>query len=757
MRIVKDNKDVSPGMLWQDVSVLMAKSSRVIREEGWRNFVRKATVKIRGQQTRPHFRRGLAANVPYDVVLPVTTSFEILKQTVESVLSCTEGIAFHLLVLTDVSTDGQTRDYLDYLQRRLPHIVTRDSLQEKPLPQVSEIHSSQYLSFVQQINAGLSRTDRDVVLLYGAVTLTPRVLERLHETAYSDEKIASTIPLSGSLIPGNYRQSGFSGEPKPCGFVQDTAAKFDKKVLPAPTLLAPCMFIKKKVLAEVGGFDESFDAWYDAKNAFCMELRRRGYRVVVDLSTCVANATQATLQDELVQLQNNPDAPFCSKYPGYVSLVQDFVREDFLTTVRKRIGQGGLPETCRQSAHLRIGIDAQLLAHKWQVGTKRYVVELTKHLLRVDKRNRYILYTGGDILRDPDFGGYFKRFVINSADILLDSEGVDVFHRTNHAFSLCDVLVLLKAKASVVSIVDLILYHFPSYFSSQQEYHRYQQLMELSAILADRVIAISEHSRHDIIGTLGVDPEKVDVIHLGINDFVDKCSNKVGIQPRYTPRSEYILYTGSDFPHKNLEGLVFAFGRLVQKSLIHHDLLIVGPSFSSKVSKELHDILKGHDEKVVFLGYVSDQELLSLYRNASLYVFPSLYEGFGFPPLEAMACGVPVVASRATSIPEVVGDAALLADCEDVNDLAEKIDRGLHDKHLRQKLINAGFKRVQAFKWDDTATKTVEVYEKAYRDSLERHNKLTEDIKERIYDLVSKEGSKYGTLERAIQDVLDTS
>lgn len=150
------------------------------------------------------------------------------------------------------------------------------------------------------------------------------------------------------------------------------------------------------------------------------------------------------------------------------------------------------------------------------------------------------------------------------------------------------------------------------------------------------------------------------------------------------PEKPYILYIGNDYPHKNLARLKSAFEKIRQEGLDY--------------------------ELVLITKWVSDEELDKLYRNASLYVFPSLYEGFGLPPLEAMKRGVPVVASNATCMPEILGDAALYFNPLDVDDIADKIKKALIDRESRERLIKEGFERIKKYNWQKMAQETLEIY-----------------------------------------------
>lgn len=161
----------------------------------------------------------------------------------------------------------------------------------------------------------------------------------------------------------------------------------------------------------------------------------------------------------------------------------------------------------------------------------------------------------------------------------------------------------------------------------------------------------------------------------------------------------YLLYVGNFYPHKNLKRLVLAFNKIIQETGLNYSLVLVGGKVPDRKNK------------IIITGYVDDNRLNNLYRGADLYVFPSLYEGFGLPVLEAMKRGVAVICSNTSCLPEILGDAAEYFDPLDIEDMAEKIKRILFDKSLKNELIEKGFERVKKYDWWKTAEETLSIYE----------------------------------------------
>lgn len=256
-------------------------------------------------------------------------------------------------------------------------------------------------------------------------------------------------------------------------------------------------------------------------------------------------------------------------------------------------------------------------------------------------------------------------------------------------------VVLFCPCPQVVVIHDLLPLFFPGEHPRQRAYFRH--VLPRALRRAERIVAASENTQRDLVLHYGLAPERIVVIHLG----VDASRFKPG--PREAPAAPYILAVGNQYPYKNLSRLLDAFASLVRQGF-PQQLLIAGgeeggsgPSLRNK-AREL-----GLSAKVRFAGYVPAEQLPELYASADLFVFPSLYEGFGLPALEAMACGCPVAASNSSSLPEVCSDAARYFDPLDAGKMADAMAELLKDPALRRRLSAAGLARARLFSWDKTA------------------------------------------------------
>lgn len=365
----------------------------------------------------------------------------------------------------------------------------------------------------------------------------------------------------------------------------------------------------------------------------------------------------------------------------------------------------------------RIAIDAR----KWRdYGIGTYVRNLVRHLARIDSETTYFLLChGADAPTLRDLAGNFVPVVDESGGYSLGEHvtipwklrrlGVDLLHEPHY------ILPLFTPSRSVVTIHDCIHLLFPQYLpnAGALSYARYMMghAIRRSAV----VLTVSEASRQDILRFYpDADEERVQVVPNAIdpNLIANPGEDEIErVRERYQIRGRFVLYAGNIKPHKNLERLIEAFGRLKQRPAFDDlKLLIIGDDSHKYGSLRRAVEGAGIRQDVRFFGFVPDSTLAALYRLASVFAFPSLYEGFGLPPLEAMACGAPVVTSKISSLPEVVGDAAVLVDPYSVDEIADGIARVLEDDTLRMDLIERGHRRAHAFSWERSVTQIHDTY-----------------------------------------------
>ncbi len=285
---------------------------------------------------------------------------------------------------------------------------------------------------------------------------------------------------------------------------------------------------------------------------------------------------------------------------------------------------------------------------------------------------------------------------------------VRVFHFLDHVSSL-----IPPAPRVVVTIHDIMTLLFPETFGKYRA--AYKTLMtRVSVLAAARVIAISEATKRDLVEKMGVRPEKIRVVHYGLNpSFKPVCdpAAKAAAREKYGLPERFLIYVGTLEPRKNTERIIESYAIARQRYGITAPLVLAGQKGWLYERTLVLPTELGIEGQVRLTGYVDPADLPALYSQCEAFVFPTLYEGFGLPPLEAMACGAPVVASNVSAMPEVIQEAGLLVNPYDCDAIAAAIHRVTTDQPLRARLAEAGLRRARAFSWQRAARETVAVYE----------------------------------------------
>lgn len=369
---------------------------------------------------------------------------------------------------------------------------------------------------------------------------------------------------------------------------------------------------------------------------------------------------------------------------------------------------------------MRIAIDASTIST--QGGPRTYVLGLLEALLRMDGVNEYVVF-----YNDPVHLGRFpraKEVVLPGRNpvarlwrehVLLPMacrrERIDLLHCPKSA------IPFLSPCPVVVTLHDLIpLKHPETEKFSARLYWRLQ--IPIAARRATYIITDSEHARQEILADFACPPEKVRPIMLGFDprmlaprksEETDAVLRKYGLPP------EYLLYVGTIQPRKNLDTLIEGFARLKRGDDSGRKLVIVGRKgwLYERLFARIKELAL--DTEIIFTGFVPDEDLPYIYDKATVFVYLSLFEGFGLPPLEAMACGVPVITSNTTSLPEVVGTAGITIDPTDVDGLTTALERVLDDSALAAGMREAGRARAQLFSWEAAARETLAIYTRVGR------------------------------------------
>jgi glycosyltransferase involved in cell wall biosynthesis len=381
---------------------------------------------------------------------------------------------------------------------------------------------------------------------------------------------------------------------------------------------------------------------------------------------------------------------------------------------------------------MKIGIDARFLTHPQAGGFKTYTQNLIAALAEVDAENEYVLYldrTPEPQDRLPSGPNFTTRVVPGSVPLVGMPWREQIGLSRQAALDRLDLLhspsltaPLRLACPLVVTIHDMIWY-FPDRFSNGHATAGRRKLMQwyyrvvpkMAAQRAAAVITVSQAAKESIVQSLGLTPDRVFVTHEAAASIYKRLDNPEQTEPikqKYSLASDFILAIGSADPRKNIDTLVQAYASLPEFLKERYQLAIVWTHSFLAVGLAAKVEALGLSGRVQFLQRVCDEDLVSLYNAASVFVFPSRYEGFGLPPLEAMACGTPVVAADNSSIPEIVGDAALLTHAEDVVTMAQLVAQVLTDEALRRNLIEKGLKRAAGFSWGKCGDETLAVYRK---------------------------------------------
>ena len=380
--------------------------------------------------------------------------------------------------------------------------------------------------------------------------------------------------------------------------------------------------------------------------------------------------------------------------------------------------------------NMKVGIDCSAAFWKTLTGVGVYTYNLVHALSRVDKVNSYTLYP---VFYNP-FRGFEKRdmpvnFKIaheNSRRLLsgvlwpaLVPSGlkeaalgeVDIVHSNTFAGP------VLKKKKLVSTIYDATVFTHPE-CHSKGNVLRCRKGIEDSIRNARAIIAISEHTKKDLVERLNAPARMITVTHLAAGPEYHEIKGPSAldaVKKKYALPRNYILFVGSLEPRKNVKTLLKGYASLSETVKREFSLVIAGAK--GWLNSDIPGLVKelGIEQKTVFLGYIDKEDMSAVYSAASVFAYPSLYEGFGLPILEAFACGVPVITSNTSSMPEVAGDAAVLVDPADSAELAAALEGLLLDEGKRRELKARGLERAALFSWERCARETIAVYEKVYK------------------------------------------
>jgi len=406
---------------------------------------------------------------------------------------------------------------------------------------------------------------------------------------------------------------------------------------------------------------------------------------------------------------------------------------------------------------MKIGIDIRILAKGTRTGVENYTINLLSRLLPADKSIKYRLFYNG--LRKPKLDyPWLKLFNVKIKTLRFPNRIFDLFLRFFRFPQIDKILggvdlflsphflltpVSQKTKTIIV-FYDLSFVRFPEFFSFPKLLWHKFVYPKYQAQKADSIVVISQSTKEDLISLYRVEAKKIKVIYPGVDEkfrpLDKKDPNLLRVREKYnlpTDEAGFILYFGTIEPRKNILGLIKAFEQIKEEKNLPL-LQIQWQGFEGMVKKEeksgldfsnlklviagsrgwlCKNIFKKAKESrfsrdIIFTGFIEEEDKPYLYNLAEVFVYPSFFEGFGLPPLEAMACGVPTIVSNNSSLPEVVGDGAIKVDANNIDELGFAIRKVLENRDLRDYLIGQGLFRAKKFNWDKTSEEFLEIFKK---------------------------------------------
>lgn len=375
---------------------------------------------------------------------------------------------------------------------------------------------------------------------------------------------------------------------------------------------------------------------------------------------------------------------------------------------------------------MRIGIDARFYGGEQSKGLGRYTQKLIEYLAKIDTTNEYVIFLQAEEynkwqIKNKNFFPLRApyRWYSLAEQILMPirikQANVDFIH-----FPHFNVPLFYRGPF-IVTIHDLILSRYPTerattlgpwlYKIKQLAYH---QVIKHAALHSQNIITVSKYSKKDIVDYFKISGEKIFITYEGTDlikkDILDEEQEKRIIN-KYGIHRPFILYVGNAYPHKNLETLLQVVKKLKKQNKLDWKLVLIGKKDYFYKRLEQQAWAMDIDKEVLFIGFVPDRELPFFYKKALAYVFPSRYEGFGLPPLEAMSYHTPVISSNQACLPEILGDAALYFDYQDNYGIINQLEKVIKNPEIKSELIKKGEKQIKKYSWEKMAQQTFTIYE----------------------------------------------
>ena len=642
-----------------------------------------------------------------DVIIAVYPHRAMLFDCVERALDHGGEHLGRLIVFDEHRTDSQFIERLE----RLTDLDARVIFVRQPLP----------FDPIAAYNSELAKCEGDAVLLSGDCAASPNWLSELCAVAHSEERTGCASPLMYGKgicsVPDLGRDEAFD---QSISIRVRTACVDLPRWTVAPMLATSCIYLRRMAIDAVGLLDPSFKSPCDAVNNWVSRSQALGF--------VAKRANHAYVHRTLPQSDDREAAAAPDHEPTQLGAGEAH-REHQLGKFRKTLD-------CHLPAHairaqltgkLRVAYDIRHLALTTN-GTRTYAVCLANALAELSEIDLTLI-----VQHESQAEGLKGRVVTPEQW----ADDVAVIHKPAQIGEPNELSLLFDSTAHlVITYQDLIAYRIAVAFSSDDDFDRYRATSSLSLQGFQRIIAYSESTSREITEEFGIPKDEITVTPLGVDiewfshrEPFDQSNN----QGMNTP-ARYFFSLASEYPHKNLSNLLDAYS--IFRGRWHGSeppsLVIAGHKTRARTDFYPKPGSKPWGEGLTFLGPVTSDQLRILYQNAEAFVFPSLYEGFGLPPLEAMAAGAPVICMPFSSVTEVGGDSVLYPDGLSVVDLARAMESIATNESLRIDLRERGLKRVEQFRWENTARATLQAYRSAVMKPSPRSLQMRRNLREGI-------------------------
>jgi glycosyltransferase involved in cell wall biosynthesis len=642
-----------------------------------------------------------------DVVVTVGPDLEFALSCLQNVLQHGGPSLRRLIVIDDHGSRSQIAEALNRLAECDGRVHRVGNSPHPP-------------GFAGSCNRGLSAREGDVVLLGVECVVGPDWLTELVAVAHSEERTACASPLINAS--GTCSLAG-PDRLLPAVSPDESEVRAACAGLPrwtvAPVLSESCIYLRGDVIDAVGLLNPTITSARAAIDDWVMRAQTLGF--------IAKRANHAYVQLRRPAPDGSTSAAALEP-PAAVSPDQPHLGhqlERFSKTLDGRLIDHAWQ--LQESRKIRVAYDIRHLPGELN-GTRTYAVSLARALAGLPEIDLTLL------VAQPAQARGLKGRVVTEAQW---QDDVAVIHKPSQVMNPEELVLLFGSTAHLVlSYQDLIGYRIPLSYPSDRQFEEYRATSSLSLQAVQRILAYTQSVADEIHAEFGIPHEDIPVVPLGVESgwFAHRGERDVAIAWRLGLPDRYFLSLATDFPHKNLPNLLDAYALLRSRWRDGEPpgLVLAGKSTVARTgfyrSLDSHTFARG----LRILGPVDDDELRVLYQHAKALVFPSLYEGFGLPPLESMAAGTPVIAMPISAVPEVVGDCVLYPDGLAVSDLARAMEVLATDEELRAVFRARGLKRVEEFRWEETARRTYDVYRSAVMRPSERSLRMRAHLRDAI-------------------------